>query len=105
MNNDILVIINWYEENINNLDHALERLNEVFKNIIICNRSNILIPIKNFKVIKSDDYNSFLNEINSYINEFNIQVKSLVFVDDIINTTYDDIVKCGMEAIENKYKI
>ena len=33
MNNDILVIINWYEENINNLDHALERLNEVFKNI------------------------------------------------------------------------
>lgn len=105
MNNDILVIINWYEENINNLDHALERLNEVFKNIIICNRSNILIPIKNFKVIKSDDYNGFLNEINSYINEFNIQVKSLVFVDDIINTTYDDIVKCGMEAIENKYKI
>lgn len=105
MNNDILVIINWYEENINNLDHALERLNEIFKNIIICNRSNILIPIKNFKVIKSDDYNGFLNEINSYINEFNIQVKSLVFVDDIINTTYDDIVKCGMEAIENKYKI
>ena len=52
MNNDILVIINWYEENINNLDHALERLNEIFKNIIICNRSNILIPIKNFKVIK-----------------------------------------------------
>ena len=42
MNNDILVIINWYEENINNLDHALERLNEVFKNIIICRQSYYL---------------------------------------------------------------
>ena len=74
MNNDILVIINWYEENINNLDHALERLNEIFKNIIICNRSNILIPIKNFKVIKSDDYNGFLNEINSIDGVDNVQL-------------------------------
>lgn len=105
MNNNILVIINWYDESINNLDHSLERLNEVFKNIIICNRSNITIPIKNYKIIKSKDYNGFLIEVNDYINENNLDIKSLVFVDDIINTTYEDILNCGAEAINSKNKI
>lgn len=105
MNDNILVIINWYDEDIDNLDHALERLNEVFKNIIICNKSNIKIPIKNYKVIKSIDYTSSLNEINDYINESNLEIKSLVFVDDIINTTYDDILNCAMEAMSSHNKI
>ena len=38
MNKDMLVVINWYNENIEELKNAIDRVEEVFSNILVCNQ-------------------------------------------------------------------
>ncbi len=101
MNKDILVIINWYNENIEKLKSSINRLEEVFSNIIICNKGSKIINLNGKKVVNGHTYD-YLFELKDYINDNKLNIKSIVFVDDIINTTRDDIAKCALDAIENK---
>lgn len=99
MNKEILIIINCYESN--NITEALKRVEEVFSNIIINNKSSKIDNLDNFLV-----YNNItLSNISDYIKTNKLDIKSIVFVDDIINTTTTDIAKCAMDSINNKTSI
>ncbi len=100
MNKDVLIIINWYNSASNDLIDALNRVEEVFSNIIICNKSNKVINIDNITIVNGHTYD-YLYEINDYIKAKKLDIKSIVFIDDIVNTTRDDIVKCAVDSAKN----
>lgn len=104
MNKEILLIINWYDKDLDDLMEALHRIKEVFSNVLVCNKGTKVINIDNEKVVNGHTYD-YLFDLNDYISDNKLSIKSIVFVDDIINTTRDDIAKCAMDAIENNNSI
>ena len=104
MNKDILVVINWYSENFEELKNTISRVEEVFSNIIMCNKGSNVLNLDNIKIIDGHTYD-YLFDLENYIKDKKLNIKSIVFVDDIVNTTIDDIAKCGVDAIENSTSI
>lgn len=104
MNKDMLVVINWYNENIEELKNAIDRVEEVFSNILVCNKGSNILNLSNIRIVNGHTYD-YLFDLENYIKDKNLEIKSIVFVDDIINTTRDDIAKCGLDAIENSTSI
>lgn len=47
MNKDMLVVINWYNENIEELKNAIDRVEEVFSNILVCNKGSNILNLSN----------------------------------------------------------
>lgn len=100
MNKEVLIVINWYNESVQDLKEAISRVEEVFSNVIVSNRSSKVIDLDNIYVINGHSFN-YLSNVNEYIKDKKLDIKSIVFVDDIVNTTRDDIAKCALDAIEN----
>lgn len=103
MNKEVLIVINWYNESVQDLKEAIKRVEEVFSNIIVSNKSSKVINLDDLTIING--HINYLFELNEYINSNKLDIKSIVFVDDIVNTTRDDIAKCAMDAIENNNTI
>ena len=45
MNEELLIIINYYDENITLFKENIDKLSEFFKNIVICNKGNLNLDI------------------------------------------------------------
>ena len=103
MNKEVLIVINWYNSNTADLKEALKRVEEIFSNIIVSNKSSKVINLDDITIING--HTNYLFELNEYINSNKLDIKSIVFVDDIVNTTRDDIAKCAMDSIENNTAI
>ena len=91
-------------ENIEELKNAIDRVEEVFSNILVCNKGSNILNLSNIRIVNGHTYD-YLFDLENYIKDKNLEIKSIVFVDDIINTTRDDIAKCGLDAIENSTSI
>lgn len=100
MNGELLIIINYYDENITLFKENIDKLSEFFKNIVICNKSNLNLDI-NYPVFNGINYN-YLEKINEHIKLNKLDVKAIVSIDNILEVASDDIAKCGYEAINTK---
>lgn len=100
MNEELLIIINYYDENITLFKENIDKLSEFFKNIVICNKSNLNLDI-NYPVFNGINYN-YLEKINEHIKLNKLDVKAIVSIDNILEVASDDIAKCGYEAINTK---
>ena len=100
MNEELLIIINYYDENITLFKENIDKLSEFFKNIVICNKGNLNLDI-NYPVFNGINYN-YLEKINEHIKLNKLDVKSIVSIDNILEVASDDIAKCGYEAINTK---
>lgn len=104
MNKEVLIVINWYNDDTLDLKETLNKVEEVFGNVLVCSKSYKAINLDGITII--DGYTSnALFELNKYIKSNKLDIKSIVFADDIVNITTDDIAKCAMEAIENNNTI
>ena len=56
MNKDMLVVINWYNENIEELKNAIDRVEEVFSNILVCNKGSNILNLSNINGIEITKY-------------------------------------------------
>ena len=97
MNKEILVIVNWYAGNINEFENSLVSVKELFDNIVVCNKSNNSINI-NYPIFNGNNYN-YLDEIKNYITKHKLEIKSIVFIDNIDNADDKDIAKCALDSI------
>lgn len=100
MNEELLIIINYYDENITLFKENIDKLSEFFKNIVICNKGNLNLDI-NYPVFNGINYN-YLEKINEHIKLNKLDVKAIVSIDHILEVASDDIAKCGYEAINTK---
>lgn len=100
MNEELLIIINYYDENITLFKENIHKLSEFFKNIVICNKGNLNLDI-NYPVFNGINYN-YLEKINEHIKLNKLDVKAIVSIDNILEVASDDIAKCGYEAINTK---
>lgn len=100
MNEELLIIINYYDENITLFKENIDKLSEFFKNIVICNKGNLNLDI-NYPVFNGINYN-YLEKINEHIKLNKLDVKAIVSIDNILEVASDDIAKCGYEAINTK---
>lgn len=100
MSEELLIIINYYDENITLFKENIDKLSEFFKNIVICNKSNLNLDI-NYPVFNGINYN-YLEKINEHIKLNKLDVKAIVSIDNILEVASDDIAKCGYEAINTK---
>ena len=100
MNEELLIIINYYDENITLFKENIDKLSEFFKNIVICNKGNLNLDI-NYTVFNGINYN-YLEKINEHIKLNKLDVKAIVSIDNILEVASDDIAKCGYEAINTK---
>ena len=100
MNEELLIIINYYDENITLFKENIDKLSEFFKNIVICNKGNLNLDI-NYPVFNGINYN-YLEKINEHIKLNKLDVKAIVSIDNILEVASDDIAKCGYEAINAK---
>lgn len=100
MNEELLIIINYYDENITLFKENIDKLSEFFKNIVICNKGNLNLDI-NYPVFNGINYN-YLEKINEHIKLNKLDVKAIVSIDNILEVASDDIAKCGYEAIYTK---
>ena len=53
MNEELLIIINYYDENITLFKENIDKLSEFFKNIVICNK--IPVHFVNLFIVKVAD--------------------------------------------------
>ena len=81
MNKEILVVVNWYAGNISEFENSLVSIKELFDNIVVCNKSNNSINI-NYPIFNGNNYN-YLDEIKNYITKHKLEIKSIVFIDNI----------------------
>ena len=100
MNEELLIIINYYDENITLFKENIDKLSEFFKNIVICNKGNLNLDI-NYPVFNGINYN-YLEKINEHIKLNKLDVKAIVSINNILEVASDDIAKCGYEAINTK---
>lgn len=100
MNEELLIIINYYDENITLFKENIDKLSDFFKNIVICNKGNLNLDI-NYPVFNGINYN-YLEKINEHIKLNKLDVKAIVSIDNILEVASDDIAKCGYEAINTK---
>ena len=100
MNEELLIIINYCDENITLFKENIDKLSEFFKNIVICNKGNLNLDI-NYPVFNGINYN-YLEKINEHIKLNKLDVKAIVSIDNILEVASDDIAKCGYEAINTK---
>ena len=100
MNEELLIIINYCDENITLFKENINKLSEFFKNIVICNKGNLNLDI-NYPVFNGINYN-YLEKINEHIKLNKLDVKAIVSIDNILEVASDDIAKCGYEAINTK---
>lgn len=100
MNEELLIIINYCDENITLFKENIDKLSEFFKNIVIFNKGNLNLDI-NYPVFNGINYN-YLEKINEHIKLNKLDVKAIVSIENILEVASDDIAKCGYEAINTK---
>lgn len=100
MNKEILLVVNYYNESIIDFEKQLKPTHEIFENIVICNKNNCDIK-SNYPIFNGRNYD-YLDQINNYINKQKLNIKSIVFIDNINNIDNDDVAKCALEAINHE---
>lgn len=100
MNKEILLVVNYYNESIIDFEKQLKPTHEIFENIVICNKNNCDIK-SNYPIFNGRNYD-YLDQINNYINKQKLNIKSIVFIDNINNIDNDDVAKCALDAINHE---
>ena len=95
MNEELLIIINYCDENITLFKENIDKLSVVFKNIVICNKGNLNLDI-NYPVFNGINYN-YLEKINEHIKLNKLDVKAIVSIDNILEVASDDIANVVMK--------
>lgn len=103
MNEELLIVVNYFDENQEIYKKNITKLNNIFKNIVICNKNNIQIDI-NYPVFSGNNYD-YLEKIYNYIKLLDNNILSIVFIDNIMEIDESDIVKCASDAINHKEAI
>lgn len=103
MNDNILIILNWYDNNTKLLNKRITSIMEIFANLIIINNTSKELKNISNKVIYRKT--SVLEDINSYIKKSKKNITDIVFLDGNISITNEDIVECLKEVRKEPDKI
>ena len=102
MNKEILLVVNYYNESIIDFEKQLKPTHEIFENIVICNKNNCDIK-SNYPIFSGRNYD-YLDQINNYIKKQKLNIKSIVFVDNINNIDNEDTIVLGSNENNNMSK-
>ena len=98
MNKEILLVCNLYNKDIIKTEKTLDKFNEFFANIIICNKLNFDLNSETYHII--DGINNYPSNIFDFIKNNKLNIKTIVFLDNL-NVSSDDIIKCCEDSLKN----
>lgn len=98
MNKEILLVVNLYTKDIVEIENDLDRFNEFFANIIICNKYNFDLTSNKYPII--DGLNNYHSNILNHIKDNKLNINTIVFLDNI-NVSSEDVIRCCEESLNN----
>ena len=98
MNKEILLVVNLYTKDKVEIEKDLDKFNEFFANIIICNKYNFDLKSNKYPII--DGLNNYPSNILNHIKDNKLNINTIVFLDNI-NVSSEDVIRCCEESLNN----